>query len=97
LIDPNRKGDAQVDLIETKPVLPESRDAMDASLAKSSKGWMTYAGMGMELASYTLALTALGYAIDQMRGHETPFGTAFGTLIGFSFGMFRFIQRASRA
>lgn len=64
---------------------------------KESKAWMRFAGLGMELASYTVALMAIGYAIDSSRGHVKPLCTAFGTLIGFSFGMFRFIQRASKA
>ncbi|MGB7344634.1 MAG: AtpZ/AtpI family protein [Pirellulaceae bacterium] len=64
---------------------------------KSANSWMRFAGMGLELASYTLALTAIGYAVDHYRGHQTPIATAIGTMIGFSFGMFRFIQRASNA
>ena len=59
------------------------------------KTWMRFAGLGIELASYTLALAAIGYAVDTSRGHAKPICTALGTLIGFSFGMFRFIQRVS--
>ena len=62
-----------------------------------SASWMRFAGMGVELASYTLAMTAIGYAIDRYFENEKGIGVALGTLIGFSFGMFRFIQRAGRA
>jgi F0F1-type ATP synthase assembly protein I len=58
---------------------------------------MKFAGLGMELASYALGLAAVGYAIDFQRGHDKPYGAAAGTLLGFSFGMFRFIQRVSQA
>ena len=64
---------------------------------KEPKAWMRFAGLGMELAGYTVALMGIGYAIDTNRGHVKPLCTAIGTLIGFSFGMFRFIQQASKA
>ena len=54
---------------------------------------MRMAGLGTELASYTLAMAGIGFAIDQYRGHTKTYATALGTLIGFSYGMYRFILR----
>ena len=86
--DPDFKEDVNSDA--SSPELdqisqPESQDG----------NWMRFAGMGIELASYTLSIAGVGYLIDQSRGHVRPVCTALGTLIGFSFGMFRFIQRVS--
>ena len=49
----------------------------------------------MELASYTIAAAGLGFLFDKHRGHVTPYATAFGALVGFTFGMYRFIRQAS--
>lgn len=57
---------------------------------------MKFAGMGMELAGSTLGLAAIGYLVDRYRGNADGYGIAAGTLIGFAFGMFRFIQKAMR-
>ena len=71
-------------------------DIEDESVAnKSSKPWMRMASLGIELASYTLGLAAAGYVVDMRRGHETLYATAIGSLVGFGFGMFRFIQKAN--
>lgn len=59
--------------------------------------WMKVAGLGIELAGTTLGVTAIGVGIDWYTGSQRPIGTAIGALLGFSFGMFRFIQRASRS
>ena len=56
--------------------------------------WMRMAGLGIELASCTLGLAAFGYYVDSRRGHTKPYATAAGALVGFVFGMFRFIQKA---
>lgn len=61
------------------------------------KQWMRFAGMGLELASYTLGLCAIGYAADWYFGLDPQVATAAGTLIGFAFGMYRFIQQANAA
>ena len=58
--------------------------------------WMRFAGLGMELSASTLAPAAIGYFIDIRREHETLYATALGGLIGFSFGMYRFILQATR-
>ena len=52
------------------------------------------AGLGLELAGSTLAMAGLGYVIDAARGHETPYATIAGTLVGFSLGMYRLIAIA---
>jgi hypothetical protein len=66
----------------------------DESDIGSRKPWLRMAGMGIELASITLGLAGLGFWIDSQRGHVTPYATALGALVGFSYGMFRFIQKA---
>ena len=78
----------------TDPLLNDRCENEQTTSTHSSRSWMRYAGLGIELASFTLGCTAIGYFVDQWLGNATPIGTAFGTLIGFSFGMFRFIQRA---
>ncbi len=57
---------------------------------------MRFAGMGLELATFTLVMAGLGYWIDSYRQHETPYGLAVGTLIGFVMGMTRFIFQAMK-
>ena len=74
----------------------EDNEESSSVQPSNSKPWMQMVGLGMELASYTLGLAAIGYAIDRYRGHENGLGVAFGALIGFVFGMFRFIQKAMR-
>lgn len=58
---------------------------------------MKVAGLGIELAGTTLGLTSVGIGIDWYVGSQRPIGTAIAALIGFAYGMFRFIQRASRS
>ena len=55
---------------------------------------MTFAGMGIELAGTTLGVAAIGYVVDWYLAAARPYGFASGALVGFAFGMFRFIQRA---
>ena len=72
------------------------KDEANSSGNVSTRPWMRLAGLGIELASFTLGLAAIGYLVDTRRGHATPYATAFGALIGFGYGMFRFIQKATR-
>ena len=58
--------------------------------------WLKFAGLGMELAGSTLGMAAIGYLVDRLRGKADGYGIAAGVLIGFSFGMFRLIQKAMR-
>ena len=73
---------------------PSDADS-DDGLGTPQAPWMRMAGLGMELASYTLGLAAIGYVVDSRRGHARPYATAAAALVGFSFGMFRFIQKAT--
>lgn len=57
---------------------------------------LRFAGLGMELASYTLVIAGFGYWIDSARQHAKPYATAIGALIGFTLGMFRVIQVARK-
>jgi len=74
---------------------PNTRDEGDSQSSKGSKSWMRFAGLGMELAGYTLSIAAVGFFFDKHRGHATPYATAFGALVGFAYGMYRFIRQAS--
>ena len=64
---------------------------------KISPGVLRFAGLGTELAVSTLAIAGIGYFVDSVRGHEKPYATAFGTLIGFTLGMVRFIHQVRKA
>jgi F0F1-type ATP synthase assembly protein I len=57
---------------------------------------LRFAGLGTELATYTLVCAGIGYLIDSARGHEKSYVTAFGTLIGFTLGMVRFIREVRK-
>ncbi|NND99037.1 MAG: AtpZ/AtpI family protein [Pirellulaceae bacterium] len=63
--------------------------------ASDSSRWMKFAGLGIELSSITLGCAGIGYLVDHLYGNPKPFGAALGTLIGFTFGMYRFIRRVS--
>lgn len=63
--------------------------------AEQKRSWMRFAGLGMELAGYTVFLGGVGFLFDKHRGHATPYATALGALIGFTWGMYRFIRQAS--
>ncbi len=56
--------------------------------------WMKFASAGIELAGTTLGVAAIGYALDRYLQSQRPIGTAVGLLVGFAFGMFRFIRLA---
>lgn len=71
-------------------------DSEQADRPDGSKQWMRFAGLGMELAGYTLGTAGLGFLFDKYRGNVTPYATALGALIGFTFGMYRFIRQASQ-
>ncbi len=61
-----------------------------------SHSFALVAGMGFELAGTTVALAGLGHLVDRGLGGESNIGFAFGGLIGFGLGMFRFIMKALR-
>jgi F0F1-type ATP synthase assembly protein I len=58
---------------------------------------LRFATLGTELAACTLSGTAVGYFLDSARGHDKPYATGLGTLIGFTLGMVRFIHIAMKA
>ena len=62
----------------------------------SSQPWLRLAGLGMELATFTLVCTGFGYWVDSYRQHATPYGSAAGALIGFALGMIRFVIQARK-
>jgi len=68
----------------------------DPSSTGSSRPWLRFVGLGMELATFTLVLTGIGYWIDSARQHQTPYAAAAGALIGFVLGMIRFIVQATK-
>ncbi|MEM6689331.1 MAG: AtpZ/AtpI family protein [Planctomycetota bacterium] len=50
-----------------------------------------FIGAGVELASFTLAGTLVGFGIDRATGRPGP-GIGILTLVGFAGGMYRFIR-----
>ena len=56
---------------------------------------MRLASAGFELASFSLILGGLGYAIDQWAGNATPYAAIAGLLVGFSLGFYRLIVMAN--
>jgi thiol:disulfide interchange protein len=63
----------------------------------NNAAWMKVAGLGIELAGTTLGMTAIGIGIDWTLQSPRPIATAIAALVGFAFGMFRFIQRANHS
>ncbi|TWT95041.1 AtpZ/AtpI family protein [Neorhodopirellula pilleata] len=57
---------------------------------------MRLASAGFELASFSLILGGLGYAIDQWAGNQTPYIAIVGLLLGFSLGFYRLIILANQ-
>ena len=53
-----------------------------------------FAGLGIELATCTLAFTGIGYCVDWFFQIQKSYATAVGTAIGFTIGMIRFMQQA---
>ncbi|TWT49712.1 hypothetical protein Pla22_49120 [Rubripirellula amarantea] len=72
---------------DQEPDSPQSRE--------DRSRWMQFAAMGVELAGMTIACLGLGYLVDYYLEAQTLYGSAFGALVGFSFAMFRFIQKAT--
>ena len=64
--------------------------------ADRSRSLAVVTGMGFELAGTTIALAGLGHLVDRYVGGDRSIGFAFGGLIGFGLGMFRFIMKALR-
>ena len=58
---------------------------------------MRFIGLGTELAVFTLIFAGLGYVVDSTFQLQKSYATAAGTLVGFTFGMVRFIQQALKA
>lgn len=54
-------------------------------------------GLGFELAGTTLGTMGIGIVADWYAGSQRPIGTAIGALVGFAYGMLRFIQRANQS
>lgn len=70
-------------------------DASPPSQENDRSRAMQFAAMGIELAGMTIACMGIGYLVDWYLEAETLYGSATGALIGFSFAMFRFIQKAT--
>lgn len=56
-----------------------------------------FAGAGLELGGSAIVFAAIGYAIDRQMGNTTMVATAFGAVLGFAAGMYRFIRMAMEA
>ncbi|WP_182867258.1 AtpZ/AtpI family protein [Stieleria mannarensis] len=57
--------------------------------------WIRLAGAGLELAFITIVFGAIGAAIDRQMQAARPVCSAIGGLLGFTFGMIRFIRLAT--
>lgn len=57
---------------------------------------MRLTGAGLELAFIGLVFGGIGSLVDKAASLERPIGLAFGGLIGFGLGMFRFIRLATQ-
>jgi F0F1-type ATP synthase assembly protein I len=75
------------DLEKANQPLPSSGSPMAAP-------WVRLTGAGLELAVTTLALGAIGVAVDRWVQTTRPVFASIAGLIGFSLGMIRFIRLA---
>ena len=55
---------------------------------------MRLTGAGLELAAATLSFGAIGVWVDRVQAVDRPVWSAGLGLVGFSFGMYRFIRLA---
>lgn len=65
--------------------------------SKRGNPYIRFVGAGVELASFSLCFGLIGFTIDHWVESERQFGLAFGSLIGFSMGMVRFVILAGKA
>lgn len=79
------------------PIERSASPATGPSLVTPLAQALRFASAGIELGGMTLVVTAIGYAIDRHFQHTTLVATAFGTMIGFSAGLYRFIRQALTA
>jgi F0F1-type ATP synthase assembly protein I len=85
-----REPESQLSRETIRSEVPEPESSHRKST--SSGAVLRFATLGTELAAFTLTFTAIGYFLDSYRGHDHRYATAFGTLIGFTLGLVRFIS-----
>lgn len=64
--------------------------------ASSAPVWVRLTGAGMELAFITIVFGAIGILIDRHFNLARPIYSAAGGMLGFTFGMVRFIRMATQ-
>ena len=77
---------------------PAQADSADKHRSKPLGGsapWLRLTGAGIELAFVSLAFGAIGWGLDRWAQSPRPLMTALAGLIGFAFGMYRFIRLAT--
>ena len=95
---PNREDDQERPSTELQTEADQSLVGDDPGgmpepqFSGKASGTFRLAGLGAELAGVTVVFMAAGYLVDSLRGHQTGYATAAGTLIGFLLGMVRFIR-----
>lgn len=78
------------------PTEQDDADWRKRSMFANRDAWR-FAGAGLELGGSAIVFAAIGYAIDRQLGNTTMIVTAFGAVIGFAAGMYRFIRMALEA
>lgn len=87
--DPKNRESQKRDSLST------GTESVGPRAAKAAAPWIRLTGAGMELALVTIVFGAIGSAIDHQFQWSRPIAAALGGLLGFAFGMFRFIRLAT--
>jgi hypothetical protein len=80
---------------DDSPSTPPRPRTEPGHVEREQAPWLRLTGSGLELAGSALGLGGIGYILDHWLGLDRPICTAVGAVVGFAFGMFRFIQLAT--
>ncbi len=84
---------------DRSPERPDQRQQPTSGAPGTARGrspvWIRLSGAGLELAFITIVFGAIGAAIDRHLQSARPTCSAIGGLLGFTFGMIRFIRLAT--
>ena len=94
---PDSEPDSKIDDLRRRYRVEKHSGSDDHTHTKQEQQTlMRLASAGFELASFSLILGGLGYAVDYSIGLVTPYFAIAGLLLGFSLGFYRLIMLASR-